>query len=134
MTITAVAGKAGLFKFNAVDLSTWTTKVDFDESAMMLDTTTFGATAKSFIGGLKDNKFSADFIYDQSANASEATLQPQIGNLVTFEYGPAGSTTGNTKYTGSLLLQDLKLNEPVAGLETMTAAFQVSGAVTKGVY
>ena len=92
-----------------------------------------GPNRRLFIVGFKDNKF------DISGNAL-AALATHLNGIagqeasVSFQYGPEGTTSGNRKYTGECFLVSYKESTPVGGLNTFTASFQITGAVTVGTY
>src|SRR5258705_8220996 len=111
-----VHGKETVFKLDTLanaltDISSKLTNVDFPQDAELLETTTFQATAKTYIVGFKDSKLTLQGRWDATIDAhlnailgeSEPTGQPASEGF-DFEYGPEGSATGDTKYTGKAVL------------------------------
>jgi hypothetical protein len=66
-------------------------------------------------------------------DALVGTILGQVTALE-FEYGPGGSASGDIKYTGSAFCTNYSVSNPVDGIVSFTADFQVSGAVTRGTY
>lgn len=117
------------------DISTHVKNVNFSRDAELLDVTTFQAAGgdKQFLVSFKDNKFSIE----GNAGATVASLLNGIlGQEATssFQYGPEGTTGGNRKYTGECYLVSYSESTPVEGVNTFTANFQITGAVTVGTY
>ncbi len=118
-----------------IDISRSVKTVNFSRDAELLDATTFQAPGgdKEFIVGFKDNKFSIE----GNADATIAThLNGIVGQeaTVSFQYGPEGTTAANRKYTGECVMTSYSENTSAEGLNTFSASFQITGAVTVGVY
>ena len=127
-----VHGKTAVFKIdNAAgslqDISAYCDSVDFPQTTETAEVTAFGDSSKEYIVGLKDSTISISGSWDATADAILAALV----DLGTFEYGPAGSTGGNVKYTGECILTSYSTSATVADKVTFAAEFQVSGAVTR---
>ena len=122
------------------DISTKGNSIDFPREAEMLETTTFQASDKTFIpSGFKDNKISLQGRYDDTIDAHLSDIlglgQPtgQTENEgFDFEYGPSGTGTGKTKYTGKCYLVKYQTSGTVNGVSPFTAEFQITGAATRG--
>ncbi len=141
-----VHGKKTVFKLDTLgnvltDISTKLKNVDFPQEAELLETTTFQATAKTYIVGFKDNKISLQGNWDAAIDAqfnailgqSEPTGQTANEGF-DFEYGPEGSTTGSTKYTGKCLLTKFQKTSAVNAVSGFTAELQVTGDATRSTY
>jgi len=118
-----------------IDISRSVKTVNFSRDAELLDGTTFQAPGgdKEFIVGFKDNKFSIE----GNADATIATHLNGIAGqeaTVSFQYGPEGTTATNRKYTGEAVMTSYSENTTATGLNTFTANFQITGAVTIGTY
>ena len=131
-------GKNTVFKIDnsggtLTDISAYVDNVDFPQAVETAETTTFGSSAKTYIVGLKDSTISISGKWDGAASAVDVTLSGILGQSasVTFEYGPAGSTAGNVKYTGEALLTNYSVSAPVGDVVTFSGDFQVTGAVTR---
>lgn len=101
------------------------------------EVTAFGDSGQKNIPGLAVNNFSiaghADFA---SATAIGQLLNGLRSTTATssFEYGPEGSTTGKTKYSGECWMTDFEVGAQVADKVSITASFAVDGTVTVGTY
>jgi hypothetical protein len=115
------------------DISAYCDSVDFPQSVETAETTTFGDSNKDYIVGLKDSTVSFSGKWD---SALDAILAPILGQAasVSFQYGPAGSTVTNVKYTGECFLTSYQVTGSVGDVVTFSAEAQVTGAVTRGTY
>ena len=133
-----IAGKSGKFQLDnssgtLVDLSSYINSVDFPQDAQLLETTTLGATAKTYILGFKNATIAIKGHWDGGSSAIDAHMAAILGqvNTVTFEHGPEGGATGKVKYTGEAIVTKYGNSTPVDGVVDWTADLQVSGAVTR---
>lgn len=132
-----VHGKDTVFKVDdtggsLTDISTYINSVDFPESIDTAETTAFGSSAKSYIPGLTDATISVSGMWDATADAVfTGGAEPASRS---FEFGPAGSTASNIKYTGECIMTSYSISNPVGDVVTFSADFQVTGAVTRGTY
>jgi len=123
------------------DISTKVTNAELMRDAEILDTTTFQASAKTYILGFKDSKLSFQGHWDPVIDAHLSAIlgigQPtgQPGNEgFDFEYGPEGATTGDTKYTGKGLLLKFQKTSAINGVTGFTAEMQITGDVVRSTY
>lgn len=133
-----VHGKSAVFKVDDSggtlrDLSAFLEEVSFPRSIETAETTAFGNSAKTYIVGLSDATISITGMFDATADGYLAGV---IGNAAAldFEYGPAGSTATNIKYTGTCIMTSYEVSAPVGDKVSATAEFQVTGAITRGTY
>jgi len=116
------------------DLSTSITNITLETKYDIIETTTFGNTAKTRIAGLADNQITLDFTQDYGASSVESTIYPLLGTTTTIIIQPvAGSaTTTNPKYTVSALVSDwTPLKGGVGQLATASVTWPISGTITK---
>lgn len=131
-----VHGKSADFRIDnsggsLTDISAYCDSVDFPLTADTAEVTTFGDSSKEYIAGLKDATISISGSWDATADAVLAAI---VGVAGSFQYGPAGSTASNIKYTGEAICTSYTVNAPVGDKVTFSAEFQVTGAVTRGTY
>jgi hypothetical protein len=120
---------------NSVDLTDHVTSVTLDLSADEVETTAFGSTARTRIGGLQDNSVSLDFQQDYAASSVEATIRPLIGTLGTVVIKPNGTavTATNNSYTFLALVTEWQsVNGAVGDLATASVTWPISGTVAIG--
>jgi len=130
-------------KFFAQDykITVGTTVVSDDIASVTLDitsdeveTTAFGSTYRSRIGGLKDASVSLDFHQDFGAGAVDALLFPLLGSTVAVKIAPTSGTVTatNPEYRFTALCTQY---QPFAGavgdLATLSVTWPVSGEVTR---
>jgi hypothetical protein len=133
--VSFASGKAGVFKLDNVtptltDISSYITNVDFPRDAQLHETTTLGATSRTYIPGFKNATIGIQGHWDATLDAHMSPILGQAAT-VTFEYGPEGSTGGMVKYTGEAILIKYGATTPVDGVVGWSADLQVSGAVTR---
>ena len=131
-----VHGKSADFRIDnsggsLTDISAYCDSVDFPLTADTAEGTTFGDSSKEYIAGLKDATISVSGSWDATADGVLAAI---VGVSGSFQYGPAGTTGGNIKYTGEAICTSYTVNAPVGDKVTFSAEFQVTGAVTRGTY
>ena len=135
-----VHGKSAVFKLDnasasLVDYSQYLNDVSLSRSIETAETTTFGVSgsAKTYIVGLSDATFSISGLFDATA---DATLAGVLGfaTALNFNYGPAGSTAGLVKYTGTCIMTGYNISAAVGDAVQATADFQVTGPITRGTW
>lgn len=131
-----VHGKSADFRIDnssgsLTDISAYCDSVDFPMTADTAEVTTFGDTSKDYIAGLKDATISISGSWDATADAVLAAI---VGLSGSFQYGPAGTTASNIKYTGECICTSYNVSAPVGDKVSFSAEFQVTGNVTRGTY
>lgn len=133
-----VAAKNSAFKLDnaagsLVDISAYIDSIGgIANTTDMLDTTTFGAASKTFVGGLRNgDTISLSGKWDTPINTQISALLGATTSS-TFEYSPAGTTAGLVKISGECFVASYEVSSSVADLVTFTVSLQVTGAVTFG--
>jgi hypothetical protein len=109
--------------------------VTLDITADEVETTAFGSTYRTRIGGLKDASVSFDFHQDFAAGSVDAILFPLMGSTVAVKIAPTSGTVNatNPEYRFSALCTQY---QPFAGavgdLATLSVTWPVSGEVVRG--
>jgi hypothetical protein len=120
---------------NGTDFSTSLSAVTLDISVEEQDTTAFGATARTRIGGLQDGSISLDFHQDFGASSIDATLFPLLGTNATVVVVPTSGTVSatNPSYTAECLVTQYQpFASSVGDLATLSVSWPITGAVTRG--
>jgi hypothetical protein len=118
-----------------VNLSTLVNSVTLDITTDEVETTAFGSTYRTRIGGLKDASVSLDFMQDFGAGAVDALLFPLMGSTVAVKIAPTSGTVTatNPEYRFTALVTQY---QPFAGavgdLATLSVTWPVSGEVERG--
>jgi hypothetical protein len=133
-----------LAKFYAQDykITIGTTVISDDIASVTLDittdeveTTAFGSTYRTRIGGLKDASVSFDFHQDFGAGSVDSLLFPLMGSTVAVKIAPTSGTVTatNPEYRFTALVTQY---QPFAGsvgdLATLSVTWPVSGEVVRG--
>lgn len=111
-------------------------KVEIPITVEDLDTTTFGNTYHTRVGGLKDGQVNITFLNDFSASQLDSIFWPLVGTVVAFEIRvtSAARSATNPAYTGNILINSWK---PIAGdvgkLAQLDVSFPTSGTVTRAI-
>lgn len=119
---------------NAVDLSNKATSITLKIEADDQDSTAFGSTYHTRVGGLKDWSADIEFNADFAASAVDATLFPLLGTSVAVEFRPdAGArSTTNPGYTGNLLVTEYTpLDGSVGDLGKVKVSWPGNGAIAR---
>jgi hypothetical protein len=109
--------------------------VTLDITADEVETTAFGSTYRTRIGGLKDASVSLDFHQDFGAGSVDAILFPLMGSTVAVKIAPTSGTVSatNPEYRFTALVTQY---QPFAGavgdLATLSVTWPVSGEVVRG--
>ena len=108
--------------------------VTLDLTLDEVETTSFGSSFRTRIGGLRDGSVSLDFHQDFAAGAVDALLYPLMGTVVDVKIAPTSGTVTatNPEYRFSALVTQY---QPFAGavgdLATLSVTWPVSGTVTR---
>jgi hypothetical protein len=117
-----------------VDLSDHINNITLETKYDIIETTTFGSTAKTRVAGLADNQITLDFMQDFAASSVEATIYPLLGTSTSIVIKPVAgtTTTTNPQYTVSALVADwTPLKGGVGQLATASVTWPVSGTIAK---
>jgi hypothetical protein len=115
-------------------LSSSIASVTLDITTDEVETTAFGSTYRTRIGGLKDASVSLDFHQDFGAGSVDALLFPLMGSTVAVKIAPTSGTitATNPEYQFTALVTQY---QPFAGavgdLATLSVTWPVSGEVTR---
>jgi hypothetical protein len=109
--------------------------VTLDITTDEVETTAFGATYRTRIGGLKDASVSLDFHQDFGAGSVDALLFPLMGSTVAVKIAPTSGTVTatNPEYRfDALVTQYQPFAGAVGDLATLSITWPVSGEVLRG--
>lgn len=120
--------------FGTNDLSDHISNVSLQTSYDIVETTSFGNTAKTRVAGLQDNSVTFEFHQDFATSSVEQVIYPLLGTAVTCTVKPVNGTVSatNPSYTFSVLISEwTPLNGGVGELLTASVTWPISGAITK---
>lgn len=113
------------------DISTYLTGDGLQRTSDLVDVTTFQATSKSYIAGWKDGKIPLAGFWDPTVDGYLSGVY--AGTAGAFEFYPAGTASGNVKYSGSAICPTYEINSDIGDANKFTAELQVIGDVTRAV-
>jgi hypothetical protein len=108
--------------------------VTLDITTDEVETTAFGSTYRTRIGGLKDASVSFDFHQDFGVGAVDAILFPLMGSTVAVKVSPTSTAISATnpeyQFT-ALVTQYQPFGSSIGDLATLSITWPVSGEVTR---
>ena len=120
--------------FASTDISSFVSSVTLSTSLDVVDTTSFGNTARTRVAGLADNQITIEFFQDFASGQLESVVFPTIGTSAAMVIKPvAGTTTAtNPQYAFNALVAEWQpLSGAVGELATASVTWPISGAITK---
>jgi hypothetical protein len=120
--------------FASTDISSFVSSVTLSTSLDVVDTTSFGNTARTRVAGLADNQITVEFFQDFASGQLESVVFPTIGTSAAMVIKPvAGTTTAtNPQYAFNALVAEWQpLSGAVGELATASVTWPISGAITK---
>ena len=120
--------------FGSTDLSDYISSIIINSTFDLVETKTYGNSAKTRVAGLADNSVTFEFHQDYATGEVEQTIYPLLGTAVSVVAKPvAGTTTSvNPQYAFSALVSEwTPINGSVGELATASVTWPISGAITK---
>lgn len=108
--------------------------VELAEEADNLETTAFGSTWRTRIGGLKQASLTLNFMQDFAAGSVDATLNPLLGSIATVVVKATSGTVSatNPTYTmQALVTQYSPFASSVGDIATLSVTWPISGSVVR---
>lgn len=125
---TFIHGKGTSVLLDEFDLSSYFNSADVSHSVETAETTSFGASAKSYIVGLRDGTLSLSGMWAADTDGSDEELSGILGSattpLVTAMYD--SGTIGNRATLAKAHATSYSISSPVADVVTITADFNAS--------
>lgn len=117
------------------DFTSSLASVSLDIEVDEQETTAFGSTYRSRIGGLRNASATFDFHQDFAAGSVDQTLWTNLGGTVAVTIKPTAGTvtSSNPLYSFTCLVtQTQPFANSVGDLATMSVTWPVTGTVTRG--
>ena len=99
-----------------------------DESADTIETTSMGDAARTHVSSLTTFSGSVDAMWDETDTNGQVALS--VGSTVTLLWYPEGSDSGDTYYSGSVIVTGKTITGSFDGLVEASISVQGSGAIT----
>lgn len=121
------------------NISPYVKTIDSNQSRDANDTTTKGATGKTYRGGLTDGEVRLTGLWDDTASVGSRTVLAAIkatatAAISTVEVGMEGNASGDVKESFAAVLTQYDESSPVDDMVAFTATLKISGAVTVGTF
>ena len=118
---------------NSVNLSDHIASVTLSISDDVVETTSFGTTARTRIGGLEDATVAIEFQQDYATSSVEATIYPLLGTVTTIVVSPTSTVSATSpSYSFSALVSEWQpLSGAIGELASASVTWPISGAITK---
>ncbi len=120
---------------NGTDFSTSLDSVELAIESDDVETTAFGSTFRTRVGGLKAASLTLEFHQDFGASSVDATLFPLLNTIATVVMLPtsAAASATNPSYTATCLVNQYSpIASSVGDLATFSVTWPTSGTVTRG--
>lgn len=117
-----------------VDFSANLNSVELSQEADDIETTAFGSSWRTRIGGLKQASLTLNFMQDFGAGSVDATLNPLLGSIATVTIKPTSGTVTSTNPSFSmacLVTSYSPFASSVGDIATLSVTWPVSGSVTR---
>lgn len=99
------------------------------ETADTLEDTVMGDAARTYLASLKSFSGSMEVFWDETDTNGQVALSP--GSSVTINIYPEGSTSGDTYYTGSIIVTEKNITASFDGMVEASISFQGTGALSE---
>ena len=99
------------------------------ETADVLEDTSMGDSSRTYLASLKTFTGSIECFWDETDTNGQLTLDP--GSTVRINIYPEGSTSGDTYYTGSVIITEKSVTAPFDGMVEASFSFQGTGALSE---
>jgi len=121
-------GKEGVLKAGSTVIG-GVTGFTIDTTADVVEDTSLGNSAKTYMAGRTAFSGSIDMHYDEGDTAQE-TLD--VGATIAFTLLPEGNTSGDQSFAGNGIITSMSVGVTLDGVSTRSVAFQGTGALTIG--
>tara|TARA_B100001093_G_scaffold327258_1_gene312230 strand:+ start:481 stop:864 length:384 start_codon:yes stop_codon:yes gene_type:complete len=121
-------GKEGVVKAGSTVVGA-VTGFTIDTTADVVEDTSLGNSAKTYMAGRTAFSGSIDMHYDEGDTAQE-TLDS--GATIAFTLLPEGNASGDQSFAGNGIVTSMSVGVSLDGVSTRTVAFQGTGALTIG--
>ena len=121
-------------KIAGVNFSDYIASIEFSDEAEEIETTAFGQTGRTRVGGLRDQSVSLDFHQNFDPSEVDDTIGALVGGTAAIEFAPKGTAIGtaNPKFSGSVLITEWGFGGGVGELATVSVTWPVDGVLTRG--
>jgi len=119
---------------NGTALSPSINSVTLDVTSNEVETTTFGSTFKTVVGGIISGSAKLDFYQDFAAASVDAQIWPLLNTIGTLVITPTSATVSatNPSYTTTVLINNYQpINASIGDLAGFSVTWPTTGTVTR---
>lgn len=122
-------GKDTVVKIAGNDISQYSNSTQFGDETEANETTTYGRSRKTYMGGLGDGKITVSGVYDDGATGPRGIIKPlkAAGAAVTFLFQPEGTGSGKAQSSVSVIITSFNETAPVADVISWACEMQMTG-------
>lgn len=122
---TFIAGKDNKILFGAYDLTSYFNSANFSREQAVNETTTFGSSQATYIGGIESASASLTGFWDGGSDAVDEELQAIIGSVsaTPLSIYQGGDTAGNKVVLLNSKIQNYTIDSSVADAVGISATF-----------
>ncbi len=121
--------------FNGSTVTSSCASVTVNIEADDVETTAFGSTYRTRVGGLKSGTVDFEFHQDMASGAIDELIFNQLGSVVPVRIRPGGTaaiSTSNAEYQfDCLVAQANPIDSAVGDLATISVSFPITGTVVR---
>ena len=99
------------------------------QTADTIEDTVMGDSARTYLSSLTSFSGSIECYWDETDTNGQLTLDP--GSTVTINIYPEGSTSGDTYYTGSVIITEKSITASFDDMVEASFSFQGTGALSE---
>lgn len=99
------------------------------ETADVIEDTSMGDASRTYLASMKTFTGSVECFWDETDTNGQLTLDP--GSTVTINIYPEGSSSGDTYYTGSVIITEKSITASFDGMVEASFSFQGTGALSE---
>ena len=126
-------GKNAVVLLDNTNLSTTLTDASISLTADVAETSTFTASSKTFVSGLKDGTATLSGYFESSSPDADAEFLSQLGSSGSaFSIAPIGYTRGNPTEFGSVIETSYDRSADIGSVVAVAVAFQFDGDAYNG--
>ncbi len=126
-------GKNAVVLLDNTNLSTTLTDASVSLTADVAETSTFTASSKTYIAGLKDGTVTLSGYFESSSPDADAEFLSQLGGSGSaFSIAPIGYTRGNPTEFGNVIETSYDRSADIGSVVAVAVAFQFDGDAYNG--
>lgn len=126
-------GKNAVVLLDNTNLSTTLTDASVSLTADVAETSTFTASSKTYVAGLKDGTATLSGYFESSSPDADAEFLSQLGSSGSaFSIAPFGYTRGNPTEFGSVIETSYDRSADIGSVVAVAVAFQFDGDAYNG--